>query len=444
LTTKPNPLAKNHTIIAKTNGFQHEVSRWVIETVIATGEDGNNTGAIAAAAIVTGCLVVAASYGLIKRQSCCNQSDSFKTDHHDEECPQVIASGSGSESSADQSNNEQLDKKYEVENNDIESLPPLLPPVDEESKEEYSISFDNNETAADAESENTTETQQQLQSEDRSKYCCIALCDNRVCLRHCSDTLSCIHTGTNPSKTMGRVFDKFKQFREKTPEEYYSDGRGTPYQDRENGYKVLKVLKAILPGIYMDAVKCGTAFHDIREVTKFAKGIVTSRVMNLPLEEKDRLMKRENAVAMCVYLGMDEKYATMRYKAVNSMLEELGVPGKMNAVESIYALIETLHLDNPFEDQVDEAARDAAEWLTFKKFKFQKGHLKEAMEQASAYLKEVGQDKCLKHCTTPAILKRIFDDKGVMKTRSNRKQFAMILVTDCTFSCTWLKPSAGL
>ncbi|KAL3942768.1 MAG: hypothetical protein SGARI_000156, partial [Bacillariaceae sp.] len=179
------------------------------------------------------------------------------------------------------------------------------------------------------------------------------------------------------------------RFRKQTPKEIYADGEGTSYQDPAILTKAIQRAKYFFPGIVQHETEVFQEdFIDTRQLCTFLLKRVNERYNdpNQSQEERERLMKRENAVELCVKLGMSECIVTLRFMAVEAILNELGVSGKMSVIKSVHFLVESLDLENPFSDQVDEATREAIPWLTYQAVGFEQGKLDQALQEASALL----------------------------------------------------------
>jgi hypothetical protein len=67
--------------------------------------------------------------------------------------------------------------------------------------------------------------------------------------------------------------------------------------------------------------------------------------------EFERLLKTENAVELCVALGLDEVMVAKRYEAIRKLQDSLGIKSKTPTIASIRHLIYRLATNNPFGDE---------------------------------------------------------------------------------------------
>ncbi|KAL3924326.1 MAG: hypothetical protein SGARI_006055, partial [Bacillariaceae sp.] len=207
-------------------------------------------------------------------------------------------------------------------------------------------------------------------------------------------------------------------FRKRTPRQIYANGEGTQFQDPATLAKAIKRSKYLFPGIVQNETEFYEEdFFDTRQLQYFLLMRVNERYNGLSEEEMQWLMQRENAVELCVKLGMSELYATVRFTAVEAMLNELGASRKLPVIACVCGLIDTMELDKSFSDQVDEATCEATPWLTYQAVGFKKGKLDQALQDASDFLestriKNGDSEPYYMHGTVSGVLKKVLDDNG--------------------------------
>ena len=85
----------------------------------------------------------------------------------------------------------------------------------------------------------------------------------------------------------------------------------------------------------------------------------------------EELMKQENAVELCIALGMDGDLVRLRFLVVRNFEEALDIPtGKTHIIHSIQHLIDTIHVDNPFGGASDRTGKivknfRGKKWLSY-------------------------------------------------------------------------------
>lgn len=140
---------------------------------------------------------------------------------------------------------------------------------------------------------------------------------------------------------------------------------------------------------------------------------------------RQRLMKRENAEELCLVLGMNKTIVEVKFKATRKFEEELGFKGKMPILDSIFHLVETINVDNPFgrvNDLLEESYQQQ-DWLSYMGLNVPCGNLQESVESVQDALEAAQIEESYMHGTTAAALQLVFDENGSMFPRNFEIKF---------------------
>ena len=148
------------------------------------------------------------------------------------------------------------------------------------------------------------------------------------------------------------------------------------------------------------------------------------------LEQWFKLTKPENAVELCVALGLNERVVRGRYNAVGNLQRELGLPDKTPSLVSIRHLVRRIPLDIPYgseeDGDFDGIIRDkfrGISWLSYLGVKVNKNNVANVVKNLERILKERNWHTCLMHGTTATGIVGIMDFHGTMNPSVGRHDF---------------------
>ena len=137
--------------------------------------------------------------------------------------------------------------------------------------------------------------------------------------------------------------------------------------------------------------------------------------------ELERLMKRENAVELCIALGLRESFVRKRYEAIDTLHRELGTKSKTPTMISIWHLLMRIGVNNSFGDlgHFDGIIRTnykGKEWLSHLGVHVTRGSGRASVDSVIGELERqnIQLEKSYLHGTNGTTLRKMFRDNGRM------------------------------
>lgn len=135
-------------------------------------------------------------------------------------------------------------------------------------------------------------------------------------------------------------------------------------------------------------------------------------------DEFRRQAKPENAVEFWIALGMDEKYATNRYKAISKIMEALNLKRKTSTLDSVRHLLRKIPLNNRFNEFTgmdEETRRINYRWfdgLSYRGYKVSRAKgITDLLDRVNSHM--IAEGDFYVHRTNGTILGRLFRHRHI-------------------------------
>ena len=151
------------------------------------------------------------------------------------------------------------------------------------------------------------------------------------------------------------------------------------------------------------------------------------RILQEDEEDFERLLKRENAIELCIGLGLAEDIVVKRYEAVENIREALGIPCKTSTITTVRHLIRRLSTNNLFGDaeHIDGNIHDhyrEKEWLSYLGVKVDRSNPDAALATIWERLDEKGLKDAYGHGTSGTSMEEIAEMEGYMAPSKNDRR----------------------
>jgi hypothetical protein len=159
--------------------------------------------------------------------------------------------------------------------------------------------------------------------------------------------------------------------------------------------------------------------QDMRPTIENVVGdLLSEKIHNLQQEDEARfseLMKRENAVDLCIALGVNETVVRKRYEVIGNLAREFNFTSKTPTLLSIRHLVYRIGVNNPYghTDDMDGNIRDGYRnkpWLSYLGVAIKKGDVDNSLKTVNKELKRQKYDDCYVHGTTATALVSIDEE----------------------------------
>jgi hypothetical protein len=140
------------------------------------------------------------------------------------------------------------------------------------------------------------------------------------------------------------------------------------------------------------------------------------------------LMKRENAVDLCIALGLNETVVRKRYEAISNVEREFKFVSKTPTLVSIQHLIYRIGVNDPFGEEADmdgliKKDYKGTEWLSYLGVQVKKGKVVEALKSVTDQLDHFKYADSYMHGTSATALLGIEENDGrLAASQSNMRQ----------------------
>lgn len=144
-------------------------------------------------------------------------------------------------------------------------------------------------------------------------------------------------------------------------------------------------------------------------------------------EQFDLMMQPENAVDLCLALGLNETVVRRRYEAVGNLKRELNIASKTPTLVSVRHLVYRLGVNNPYgnPEDIDGVIRETyrgKDWLAYLGVKIEKSEPQSALESLKNALDQANFSGCYMHGTTATVFSEVDKDNGIMDTSAVSKR----------------------
>ncbi|CAB9503025.1 expressed unknown protein [Seminavis robusta] len=142
------------------------------------------------------------------------------------------------------------------------------------------------------------------------------------------------------------------------------------------------------------------------------------QLSKLELKDLMKMTNRENGVQLCVYLGMNEEAAKMKFAAQKMWEDALGVVGTTPTIDMIYHLLQHIEYDNPSYGEPTDGEfiqhyktvehKDGSKlYLDYMSLNMSRGAELQAVTALEEWLGEAGYDDHFMHGTTASVLQKV-------------------------------------
>ena len=209
--------------------------------------------------------------------------------------------------------------------------------------------------------------------------------------------------------------------------------RSRPYDHlRLSDDEIRERVRWLFPGRAVEMLRYyrGQRYRGQQQLEDAMNHIIKELSILVGLEQWFKLTKPENAVELCVALGLNERVVRGRYNAVGNLQRELGLPDKTPSLVSIRHLVRRVPLNNPYgseeDGDFDGTIRDkfrGNSWLSYLGVKVNKNNVANVVKNLEGILKERNWHTCLMHGTAATNIVGIAELCGKMIPSGGRHDF---------------------